>query len=144
MLRPSTELCEGWRQPTLAAVGDYVRGPDTPAGFHFFGRPVYRTFIQARVNSTINIVSIPWGGLVDLVDVWGCGKAQVTGTVQGVLHLHGFNNAGWTGAGAVRVRIKPDQGVLEIVSGAILEFGGSSESRPFPDTDLELVVFWTK
>lgn len=144
MLRPSTELCPGHRKPSSLAVGEYVRGPDVPAGFHFFGKLVYRTFVQVRVDGSINTVQIPFSGVCDLVDVWGCAQGPVTGAVQGTLHVHAWDNAGWSGAAGIRIRCKPDTGVLEVVSGAILEMGGASESRPFPDCDVEFVVFWTK
>jgi hypothetical protein len=141
----TTELCTGWRIPTLPNVGDYYKGPDEPAGYYFFGKPVYRTFLQVRTDSSINTVSVPWAGLTDLVDVWGCETSVlVTGAVQGTLHAHAFINAGTNGASGVRLRCKPDTGVLEVVSGSILEFGGSSEGLPFPDANLELVVFWTR
>lgn len=144
MLRPNDELCAGWRAPVPSVAGDYNKGPDVPAGYYFFGKPVYRTALQVRLDSGLNTISIPWGGMTDLVDVWGCERTQVIGTQQGVVHYFGFLNAGTNGATGVRVRIKPDLGVLEIVSGGILEFGGSAESKPFPDADLELVIFWVK
>lgn len=142
MLRPDLELCRGWSSTSLT-VGQYVRGPDVPAGYTFFGKPVWRTCINCHVDSSINTISVPGflGG--ELVDVWGCARASLTGAVQGVLHVGGFINAGWNGAGGIRVRLDPTIG-FEVVSGSINEMGGSSENLPFPDADVELVVFWVR
>lgn len=144
MLRPSTELCHGWRQPGVLQSGEYFRGPDVPAGFHFFGLPVYRTYIQVRVTSGITTVQIPFPGVSDFIDVWGCERTLVQGAVRGVVDVMAWNNAGTNGATVVRMRCSPSTGVLEVVSGGINEMGASNETRPFPDAQIDAVVFWTR
>jgi hypothetical protein len=146
VLTPKAELAHGWRrQPPLQTLYSY-KGPDTPAGFTFFGLPVYRTFVMFGWSGSgpASPTVIPgFNGLVDVVDIWGSAQAAVSGAVQGSLNVMGWVNNGWNGASAVRLRIDPALGNLEIFN-SLGEFG-ASESWGWPNSaDIEFILFWTK
>lgn len=145
MLSPRAELAHGWRRQPVQSF--YIhKGPDVPAGYTFFGRPVYRTLVMVGWSggAPANPTAIPgFNGLQDIVDIWGSAQAAVTGNVPGSLNVLGWINNGWNGAGAVRVRIDPALGALELFS-SLNEFAGS-ESWGFPSAaDVEFILFWTK
>lgn len=145
MLTPRAELAHGWRRQPAQTFYAY-KAPDVPAGYTFFGRPVYRTLVMVGWTGggpANPFVVSGFNGLQDIVDVWGSAQSALTGNVPGSLNVMGWINNGWTGASALRFRIDPALGDLELFS-SLSEFG-ASESWGYPSTaDVEFIVCWTK
>jgi hypothetical protein len=143
MLTPSRELATAARRSLArVAVGSpYFKGPDVPAGFTFFGKRVYRTYLLMTSQSSPAqpVLVSGFGGMQDLVDVCGCRRFTLS-TLEATLASE-YSVIGTSSA--LRVRIDPTlEDTLEIY--ATLNEFGASESYAFTQQDIEFFIFWTK